>query len=111
MNLSLIKFFFLLIFFSFCNQPKEKVNNQITNKESVYMNQKFVHFEQELIKSYINKNHLELKETGSGIYYKIEGNGNGSYPQKGQIVSFLFNIYLLNDVFLTFSSLIFDSLE
>jgi len=69
---------------------------EITVDKSVNINKKFIEAEEKLIKKFIEEESLNLNKTGSGIYYLIEGSGKGKYPAIGKMVSFTFNIYLLN---------------
>ena len=97
MNLSLINLLFIFVLFLICcNQPVNIPITEITVDKSVNINKKFIEAEEKLIKKFIEEENLSLNKTGSGIYYLIEGSGRGKHPEMGEMVSFTFNIYLLN---------------
>ena len=97
MNLSLINLLFIfLLFLTCCNQPANVPLNEITVEDSIDINKNLIKVEEVLIKKFIEQENLHLNKTGSGIYYLVEGLGKGNYPTINQMVSFTFNIYLLN---------------
>ncbi|MFC2152798.1 FKBP-type peptidyl-prolyl cis-trans isomerase [Bacteroidota bacterium] len=89
---------FIIIFFS-CKREKE-VNSKKTiehSKESLEeVNKLLVDKDTELIKSYIERRGWDMNMTESGLWYMIYKKGSGSLIEKGNYITFRYNVSLLN---------------
>lgn len=54
-------------------------------------------FEEEVIKKYIADHNLVMERTGTGLWYLIKNQGEGSKLEDGQMISLDFKVYMLND--------------
>jgi FKBP-type peptidyl-prolyl cis-trans isomerase FkpA len=52
--------------------------------------------ENDVIKKYIEQNHLNATETGSGLFYVIDHQGTGAFPSSTSNVTVVYKGYLLN---------------
>ncbi|HNB81195.1 MAG TPA: FKBP-type peptidyl-prolyl cis-trans isomerase [Chitinophagaceae bacterium] len=52
--------------------------------------------DEQLIAEYIASKHLDMKKTGSGVYYHIEKEGNGTHPKETDIISINYKGRLLD---------------
>jgi FKBP-type peptidyl-prolyl cis-trans isomerase len=62
----------------------------------VKANQHLVRTESEDIATYMLRHGLEMKETGSGLRYAIDGNGKGLPAKQGKVVRLNYTLKLLN---------------
>ena len=50
----------------------------------------YTQLDEEIILQYINDNNLSAKPTGSGLYYVVNSNGNGDFPDINSIVTVVY---------------------
>ncbi len=99
---SLILILGMLVIFPGCsgsqNHPERKKarRKEIPLETLIRVNRTLVEQEQTLIKAYIKDNHLDMAQTGTGLWYSIQNQGEGPLVKKGQIVKLGYTINLLN---------------
>jgi len=89
---------FIIIFFS-CNREKNVENKTVIkhSKESLEeVNKLLVDKDAELIKSYVDRRGWKIELTESGLWYMIYEKGSGSDIKKGDIITFNYEVWLLN---------------
>ncbi len=100
--ISLILILGMLVAFPGCsgsqNHPnrKNRKPKEIPLETMIRVNRALVEQEQTLIKAYINDNNLNMVQTGTGLWYHIQNEGEGALVKKGQIVTLDYTIDLLN---------------
>ncbi|MDP2723619.1 MAG: FKBP-type peptidyl-prolyl cis-trans isomerase [Bacteroidales bacterium] len=78
------------------NQSEKKGTSYAETKESlVVANRYLTRTEEEEIEHYIKRHHLEVTETGSGLRYSVVKQGDGSFPQKGDVVTLEYKVRLI----------------
>lgn len=104
----MLKVFNIAVLFgllSACHSPAESENPDALFQErpknpresNIEAHRRFLKKEIESIKSYIEERDLNLKRNGTGIHYQIMGeNGRGPLAQSGQLVTYHYEISLLN---------------
>ncbi len=86
----------LFIIANACNSQSQKKHHKLTYEESIAINKKMVHHDAEVIKNYLKKNNIKMKETKTGLWYKIDNLGEGKKVKKGDIVQIAYKISLLD---------------
>ncbi|WP_444820497.1 FKBP-type peptidyl-prolyl cis-trans isomerase [Thermophagus sp. OGC60D27] len=62
----------------------------------ININRKLVEREQETIEKFVVENQLDMKSTGTGLWYRIDDPGTGELIRKGEVVSLEYTIKLLD---------------
>ena len=71
-------------------------HGQIPLETYIKINRSLVEKEQKKIKAYVEEHNLEMKKTGTGLWYSIEKEGDGQKVKKGQIVTIDYEVKLLD---------------
>lgn len=106
-NLDLLSFrtrgVLLVLMFMICScsgsqnrDNQEKQQQQITSEDLIEANRHLVNREQEIIEEYVNEEGLEMKKTGTGMWYQISRSGEGDLIQSGDVVTFNYTVRLLD---------------
>jgi len=66
------------------------------NEALINMNTYVAKRNQELIERFVNRTGLNMKETGSGLWYEVYYHGNGDSARYGDIVAISYNLRLLD---------------
>jgi len=66
------------------------------NETLIKMNSYVAKRNRELIRQFVKRTGLDMKETGSGLWYGIYSNGTGKSVKKGDIVELSYNLKLLD---------------
>ncbi|MEW5846357.1 MAG: FKBP-type peptidyl-prolyl cis-trans isomerase [Bacteroidota bacterium] len=69
-----------------------------TKQKLMGINQQLTGKDRELIKAYIDRHKLTMKENPSGLFAYVYGNGSGSHPKKGDLVTYYYRVTLLDGV-------------
>lgn len=92
----------MLIFFPGCSgsqnrtsQTKEE-QKEISLETLIRVNRSLVKREQSLIKSHVEAHDLGMQQTGTGLWYRIDKEGEGPLVVKGQVVTLDYRIDLLD---------------
>ncbi len=72
-------------------------SQQVREDESIEMNKRMVAEGEIKIKQYIASKNLSMQRTGTGLYYRIEGEATGNKVLTKDIVHLKTKVYLLND--------------
>lgn len=104
MNFSVIKTNLLLpvcmFLFVTCNRPYTPVTEENHEMEKsnrlVEMNKALLRKDKLQIIGYINRNHLNLTETGTGLWYEIIEKGSGPLVKKGDMVKLAYTVSLID---------------
>lgn len=104
MSFSIIKKYILIILclsiFSACKQSSNPVldekKEQKISKKLVEINKALVRQDKLRITGYLKRNNIEMKETGTGLWYSILKKGNGSRVKKGDRVNLDYAVSLLD---------------
>lgn len=95
--------FLMIVSFSACNkQIEEKDNAAFLQKERealIKANKYLVKKDAELIEKYLERRNLDLKESGSGLWYKIYRTGKSRKAQLNQVVKLSYTLHLLDGTF------------
>ena len=98
----LVMLLFVLALLSGCNDTPSKpvTTDDPRLKESLEKaNRYLANDEEEDIKTYINRHHLNMVETGTGLRYQIVKEGEGSQIQPGQQVTLEYVLYnIMGDI-------------
>ncbi|NLA25427.1 MAG: hypothetical protein GX879_10725 [Bacteroidales bacterium] len=65
-------------------------------KPMLEMNKDMVIIETEMIQGFISRRNWEMQQTGSGLYYQVYKEGEGSFAKSGDKVKFEYKIWLLD---------------
>lgn len=68
-------------------------------EKNIEINKEIVKLKQDTIQQYIAKNHLQMKKTGSGLWYNINPSGDTTTIHTGDLVKIAYKITLLNGKF------------
>ncbi|HDP76221.1 MAG TPA: FKBP-type peptidyl-prolyl cis-trans isomerase [Bacteroidales bacterium] len=68
----------------------------ITKQKLMGINQQLTGKDRELIKAYIDRHMLTMRENPSGLFVHIYGKGSGLHPKKGDLVNYYYRISLLD---------------
>ncbi len=81
-----------------CNNSTEKkvIIQKPGKNELADINSYFVQKDRERIQNYIERKHLNMKESASGLWYSITKEGTGKYYQANDSISFNFVCSLLD---------------
>lgn len=91
--------FLLAVLLVSCNNntnTQNTVDKRELEETLVSVNKKLVKSEDEQIKDFISRYGWEMKETGTGLRYKIYQHGSGPLAVKNQIANIAFTVSLLN---------------
>lgn len=95
-------FLLLIIVFSFqaCNNKEKKrmTSRDVTEAKKAFakINKILVNEDRTLIEGYIKRHQLDMKETGTGLYYMVWGSSQGDSIRDGNVVEFSYKITLLD---------------
>ncbi len=90
--------FFAVTLFA-CKQKEPSVSKeekQAVKKQMVEVNRILIKKDQQRIKGYLERRNLVMNQTKTGLWYKIETEGNGLPVETGKIVSIAYKINLLD---------------
>jgi FKBP-type peptidyl-prolyl cis-trans isomerase len=84
-----------------CNHQKQTKDVSLVdparlNEDLISVNKRVVNIEDQQIRDYISRQGWRMNETGTGLRYLIYHKGNGPKPKQGEIVSFRYEIRLIN---------------
>ena len=103
MNYSLIKygFFFFVItaLTGGCKQERPAVSKEEfadTKKRMVEVNKILVRKDQQIIKGYNERHELNMKESGTGLWFKVIGKGEGEAAAEGKTATINYKVSLLD---------------
>jgi len=90
-----------LLLLSACNPSTQNVAEQPksipdTKQKLLGINYQLTEKDRELIKAYIDRHRLTMKENPSGLFVYVYGSGYGEYPKKGDLVNYYYRISLLD---------------
>lgn len=91
---------FIIIFFS-CNRENEDSKKKVIrhSKEALEeVNKLLVDKDAEQIKSFIDRRGWEMQVSESGLWYMIYQDGIGKKISKGDVITFNYNVWLLNGI-------------
>ena len=77
--------------------PANKLPDDSYSKELMELNREFAELEDAEINHYIDSLHLDMKQTSTGLRYRIVKEGDGDFPQKNDKVTFDYTIRLLDN--------------
>jgi FKBP-type peptidyl-prolyl cis-trans isomerase FkpA len=91
----------VMVMVSSCSgsQTHEKSGIQsedISLETYINVNRSLVEREQQKIEKYVKKNNLDMQQTGTGLWYKIDEPGAGDSIRKGQVVTLDYQVKLLD---------------
>jgi FKBP-type peptidyl-prolyl cis-trans isomerase len=89
---------FIIIFFS-CNRENEdgeKTGISHSKKSLEAVNRLLVEKDTEQIKSFVERRGWNMEVSESGLWYMIYDEGNGKQVEKGNAITFNYNVWLLN---------------
>jgi FKBP-type peptidyl-prolyl cis-trans isomerase len=79
------------------NNNSEPVKSFSSTKQKLMgINQQLTGKDRELIKAYIDRHRLAMKENPSGLFIYVYGEGSGSTPKKGDLITYYYRISLLD---------------
>ncbi len=79
------------------NKPvQERKNYNETKKQMVEVNRILVKKDQQRIKGYLERQNIEMHETGTGLWYSIEVPGDGPKAEPGKRATINYKISLLD---------------
>jgi len=87
------------------NKQKQDRNSNVPLETLIQRNKKIVSEEQKKIEKFVKEKNLSMKRTETGLWYKIQNDGEGENIIKGKIVTLNYSIRLLDE------SLIYSSDE
>jgi len=97
------KYCFLILFFTFLNQACKEKTPAISEKDRqenagklININRILIKKDQKRIIGYIERKNLKMKETGTGLWYEIEKQGDGEMATKGKFATLDFSVSLLD---------------
>ncbi len=104
MNCLLNKLLFLILAFitlaaCSCRQKEPSVTEEqyrIAKRKMIEVNKILVRKDQQRIKGYIERQNLDMKETETGLWYKIEVEGDGQPAETGKVVRIAYKVCLLD---------------
>jgi len=104
MNFSGVKtynIFILLstLLFTDCNKPyspAQTENREENSKKLIEVNKALVRKDRLRINGYVERNYLDMKETGTGLWYSIIEKGEGAQVEKGNMVNLDYTVSLLD---------------
>ncbi|TLX74691.1 peptidylprolyl isomerase [Labilibacter sediminis] len=88
----------ILMFVVGCKmQSSEKQQKRnITSEDLISANRYLVEKDAAIIKEYIERNELQMKETKTGLWYQIIEKGEGALAKKGDVVKIAYDVSLLD---------------
>ncbi|WP_075603683.1 FKBP-type peptidyl-prolyl cis-trans isomerase [Saccharicrinis aurantiacus] len=93
----IVPFLLLLVFTSCKTQKKERAKKQrITTEDLISANRYMVGQDAAAIKSYLERHELDFTETQTGLWYKIDNEGNGALVKKGNVIRLSYDVSLLD---------------
>jgi FKBP-type peptidyl-prolyl cis-trans isomerase FkpA len=97
-KISLISIIVILIVISCKGKPHEltEIEMHENSLKLEKINRILLKKDQKRIEGYLKRNNLEMKETGTGLWYKIESDGQGEKASKGKIATLNYSISLLD---------------
>ncbi len=82
-----------------CRQKEPTISDEasrITKKKMIEVNRTLVRKDQQRIKGYLERNNIVMKETETGLWYKIDVEGKGMPVTPGKVVRIAYSIRLLD---------------
>lgn len=82
-----------------CSQNRNKNQKQsmpLSKQQLEEVNKYLIEKDNELIKAYIKRRGWDMEQSGSGLWYTIEQQGNGKKAQSGQHAFFNYRVELLD---------------
>lgn len=95
-NICLIIVFCFVIFSCKMQSADQKQTRKITAEDLINANRSLVGKDAAEIKKYLQENNIEMLETQTGLWYKIDKNGEGELASLGDIVEIGYTISLLD---------------
>ncbi len=97
----LIFLFIVFVTFHLLSCQKETQQRQLVDQQQIgkvleLSNKRLLAQEEQAIDDFLVRYGWEMDETGSGLRYKIDEEGNGPKAAYGQIVELTYDVYLLN---------------
>ncbi len=91
----------MIIFLGACANDKNKkqpqtITNQNLEKSLLHANKKAIKIEDQQINDFIRRHNWKMKETGTGLRYRIYKKGNGELAAEGNIAVINYEVSLLN---------------
>lgn len=93
----------LILFCSICSctgsqtrQGSSSERRRISSDRYIEMNRQMVDEEQRYIARYVEEEALDLKRTETGLWYKIEEQGEGALVTAGKVVTLNYKVWLLD---------------
>jgi FKBP-type peptidyl-prolyl cis-trans isomerase FkpA len=90
----------LLFLFCGCKRHQENTYSEKeyaeTEKALVGANRLILKKDKENIMAYINQHKLDMKESGTGLWYRIDKSGHGKIASNGQQITLKYKVSLLN---------------
>lgn len=85
-----------------CNNQKRRPitaqDIQRFEEKNIEVNKEIVKLKQDTIKQFIQKNNLDMKPTGSGVWYQILPSNDTTPIKTGDIIQIAYSISLLNEI-------------
>ena len=98
---------FITLLLSSCKEEKIEPHHipaHVTKEQKIKSHQFWIKDESFKIDQFVKRNKWDAKKSETGIRYHIYSNGNGPPIKKGMIVSLHYNISLLSDTSIIYSS-------
>jgi FKBP-type peptidyl-prolyl cis-trans isomerase len=91
----------VMVMVSSCSgsQTHEKSGIQsedISLETYINVNRSLVKKEQQQIEKYVKRNNLDMRKTGTGLWYRIDKSGTGDSIRKGQVITLDYKVKLLD---------------
>ncbi len=87
---------FVLLVGSRCADKKPKTELVVTQEMLININKQLVNRDNDSIKAYIAANHLQMKQTETGLWYMIIEDAPGTQIKTGDIVNYNYTISLID---------------
>ncbi|MCF8230664.1 MAG: FKBP-type peptidyl-prolyl cis-trans isomerase [Bacteroidales bacterium] len=97
-----ISIFFAMLLLAACNNrpqnpdQKKQQNDKKLEEALIDANKRAISEEKYMIRRYIQRHKWDMKKTGSGIYYSVYQEGQGTKARKGMRATLDYTIQLLN---------------
>ena len=89
----------ILLILSSCNGRREqefKKAPEISEDQIINMNRYLLEKDNELIEAYAKRRGMEMKRSGTGLWYLVDGIGNDNRAEKGNTVTINYDLELLD---------------
>jgi FKBP-type peptidyl-prolyl cis-trans isomerase FkpA len=91
--------FMLMIFSVACREEKPPVTKEeyaARKQQLMEVNRALVRKDQQKIKEYLERNSIQMEETNTGLWYRINSRGSGPACKSGQVVIISYKLSLLD---------------